>query len=656
MERAIQMSVASGSKGSIGAAIPRTQLRPSRKGWDRMLTYQTVAVAVLLVALLGSIASGGGGGTGRPAVISATQEPSESVAMYREDAARTGVSTQSGPASVPEIAWTQDIGDQALREMIYADGIVYLNLENLEGEISFEIQARDVSTGAMIWSSPMKSLSDASLLVAGSLVYVSTSEFENGNGDLIALSAATGEQEWTYEVGSAERSSPAVFDGIIYLLAPDRTFRAIDAETGKESWSLDVRQMSIEETNGTPFVTAISGMQSPFSPAIANGLAFITAGDGVLYAIDLATRDLTWFFKSDGNSAATPTVVGDEVYVTACNMQDRSEPYDPNVDHCWLYQLDAADGNEIAKVGSTGQIDLAAVTSDLVVARVLGRMTLLSTSGLNPIIELPEQQWADPAVTGSTIYGSDNEGTYFAYQYGASTNDLQLLWTAYVGNVSSSVPLIAERLLITTGPEGGDLIALKSSDATPVAGGEPVDLSGLPACVPPPPVDWESLSGEPKFTIADQPADFGPDSGYGLSSRSQAWLDYGDLPSGGAASEEARAGISETIQLIIDCLKPGFDEDVTGFFTEDFFRRNWVRSQIDEGAPVASWFLGGLFPSILQEFQTATLLPDGRVAILADPSDPQIVQDFAMFVIFVEVDGRWVVDESIRVGVGANQG
>ena len=667
MERATQVSGATTLNGHHGwiqapAVAPHRRRRPAGHQWDRMLTYQAITVVVLLVALLGSIASGGGGrtggGTGRPAVISATQEPNESVAMYREDAARTGISTQTGPISVPEIAWSQAMPEAFISTMIAADGVIYMIVNSDGGNSPLLVQARDATTGTQIWSTSVDEwYSDFSLIVAAGTVYVTSPTFEDeSKGALTALSAGTGMKMWSIDIGGTRDTSPVVVDGTLYLLGGDEHLHAIDAASGKEKWNLDTRKMS-EESGGTPLEREVSGLLSPFSPAVANGLVLITAGDGVLYAIDIATRSISWHFKSDGNSIETPAIVGGSVYVASCDIDNRTEPYDETVDHCWLYKLDAGSGIELARMGSPWAIDLVAATNEILVARVSGQTKLLSSDDLSIIAELAADEWGEATVTSDMIFNSDGAGTLFAYRYGGAESDPELLWSAYVGSSNTRSPLLVDGLLVTRGADSdGTLIALKASDATPTASSVPVDLSGLPACVPPPPVDWESLGGEPEFTISDRPGRERSAGEYGLSSGSQAWLDYDDLPSGAQASEDAKSGISATIQAINDCLKPGVKEDATGFFTEDFFRRNWVRSQIDEGAEVAAWFLGGLFPGLLQDFQTATLLPDGRVAILADPSDPQIVQDFAMYVIFVEVDGRWVVDESIRVGLGANQG
>jgi hypothetical protein len=223
--------------------------------------------------------------------------------------------------------------------------------------------------------------------------------------------------------------------------------------------------------------------------------------------------------------------------------------------------------------------------------------------------------------------------------------------------------------------------------ATPVIGDGSTDISGLPACVPPTPIDWRNVEGEPAATITKQTAQLagttesktpGPEAtviettlvtsppdatpvttmniGWivetGEDPEKQPWLDFPDLPAGTEAPADVQSAILTQVDAMIACLKPGVEDDLSGFFSEDFFRRSWVQAHPGGGAKS---LVSSLFPNILAETHQFLVLEDGRVAVLADPPAPS-VDDFAMFVIFTERDGQWVVDDSIRVGVGALMG
>ena len=59
---------------------------------------------------------------------------------------------------------------------------------------------------------------------------------------LYALKSATGELIWKWNNGSPIRNYspasciPVAFDGVVYIVAPDRYISAIDVETGKTLW------------------------------------------------------------------------------------------------------------------------------------------------------------------------------------------------------------------------------------------------------------------------------------------------------------------------------------------------------------------------------------------------------------------------------------
>jgi hypothetical protein len=84
--------------------------------------------------------------------------------------------------------------------------------------------------------------------------------------------------------------------------------------------------------------------------------------------------------------------------------------------------------------------------------------------------------------------------------------------------------------------------------------------------------------------------------------------------------------------------------------------RDWVQDKLAQHpeAPVLSTFFD-LVVDWLPPVETATVLDDGRVGVLLDPGPP-MVDNFALYFVFVEKDGYWVVDEVIRVGPGALQG
>lgn len=125
---------------------------------------------------------------------------------------------------------------------------------------------------------------------ADGVVYVSAERKYPPNGYLsqgvvVALDAVTGRERWRYVNGDGTDSrnviGAPVAAGDLLLLADLRgsSFLALDRATGRERWRVET----------TP------GFIGPFQPpAVADGVAYATAPDERIYAIDLATGRVLW--------------------------------------------------------------------------------------------------------------------------------------------------------------------------------------------------------------------------------------------------------------------------------------------------------------------------------------------------------------------------
>ncbi len=89
-------------------------------------------------------------------------------------------------------------------------------------------------------------------------------------------------EKWRTKIGGQVLSSPVFFDGIIYT-GSDKGFFALDAESGKEVWSLGIKEGRDKEYQGV-----VS------SACIADGFVYFTAGDGQLYSVDMKTGKVKW--------------------------------------------------------------------------------------------------------------------------------------------------------------------------------------------------------------------------------------------------------------------------------------------------------------------------------------------------------------------------
>ena len=114
----------------------------------------------------------------------------------------------------------------------------------------------------------------ASPVVAGGLVYFCT-----GNR-LIALDVESGARKWTFPtdepLAGVIRAAPAVSDGVVYVGATDGNLYALNASDGKLVWSY-------------PTTGSIRG-----APAVSGNIVFFGSDNNNLYAVDVQSGELAW--------------------------------------------------------------------------------------------------------------------------------------------------------------------------------------------------------------------------------------------------------------------------------------------------------------------------------------------------------------------------
>ena len=129
---------------------------------------------------------------------------------------------------------------------------------------------------------------------------------------------------WTFQAGDMIESTAAVVDGVAYVGALDGTLYAINAETGEQVWTY--------QTN-----SAIKA-----SPTVDAGIVYFGDGDGHFYAVDISTQQPKWQYTTEGEIISSANVVGDRVLFGS---------YDG-----FLYCLNRTDGTLIWKVETEGYV------------------------------------------------------------------------------------------------------------------------------------------------------------------------------------------------------------------------------------------------------------------------------------------------------------
>jgi len=162
--------------------------------------------------------------------------------------------------------------------------------------------------------------------------------FGSDDGNVYAIDAESGREIWRRSTKGPVPSTPAVAAGIVYFASYDGNFYALNAETGALKWKFATGGERRFEAKG------LHGMQpknqtiaDPFdiylsSPVVADGLVYFGSGDGNLYALDAATGDLRWKFKTGDVVHASPAFVNGVVFVGSWDS--------------YFYAVDAKTGKE----------------------------------------------------------------------------------------------------------------------------------------------------------------------------------------------------------------------------------------------------------------------------------------------------------------------
>ncbi|RXK51662.1 outer membrane protein assembly factor BamB family protein [Halorientalis pallida] len=229
--------------------------------------------------------------------------------QYGYDDGNTGhAPDNTGPDEAIGEAWRFETGGPVRNQIAVVDGRVY------SGSADGSVYALDDSDGTERWRTRTGAAVQCAPVVDGGTVYIG-----NGAGNVFALNAADGSEEWVYETNGRVATSLTVTDGTVY--APvndgeaDRSFAAIDAESGSERWSVG------------GFGTATAG-------AVVDGTAYVGTGSQDLRAYDAGNGRERWRFDAE-YFVFTPPVVTDGVVYAGSND-----------DAGTFYAVDATDGSE----------------------------------------------------------------------------------------------------------------------------------------------------------------------------------------------------------------------------------------------------------------------------------------------------------------------
>ena len=171
----------------------------------------------------------------------------------------------------------------------------------------FHVYALNASTGDLIWKQHTGSVTSSPAVYNG-CVYIGSYD-----GYVCCLNASTGYKVWQYKTEDCVDSSPAVAYGCVYVGSEDNNVYCLNASDGAKIWqaptgfwvrsspaimdgnlyvgSQDYSIYCFNASNGQKKWSIATGNIVDSSPAIANGILYVGSNDHHVYAYTLTSEN-----------------------------------------------------------------------------------------------------------------------------------------------------------------------------------------------------------------------------------------------------------------------------------------------------------------------------------------------------------------------------
>ncbi len=285
------------------------------------------------------------------------------------------------------IAWWRPglLGDGSGAPVIVGDTL-YVAVTGISGHL----YAVHVADGAMIWDSPSKSSSgDLGLVAIGQSLYSITDD-----NNVAAYSMHDGSLLWVSQqklsTSGILNLKPSVDTSGVYVGDSSGNLTAFNLADGSVRWSVSI---------GTGFTS---------SSAVSNGVLYVGSNDQNVYAINTTDGSVKWRYNGASGAYATPTPLGDTLYVTLGNQIGALDIQTGAAR--WTTLLDDSPSTNIS-----GPL---AVSGDLIFAPTDQYLYVFSAKAQKTLWRIESQQgdsnYLSPMVAGTMAYWPAGSGVVYA--------------------------------------------------------------------------------------------------------------------------------------------------------------------------------------------------------------------------------------------------
>ena len=268
-----------------------------------------------------------------------------------------------------EVLWSTPVNAYLASCMTAWEGMLLVPTYNYNPDFG-SVYAFDRFSGATVWENDDYPAGywDSSPVVVDGVLYIGGYVEQSGiNGLVRAMDAYSGETLWEKDIQSNITATPAYQDGRLYLGGEDSNFVSLDALDGSEYWMRDYR---------------IHG-----SPAVADGCVFFGeyafSGSGArVIALNCATGDTLWTHAVPANRfQGSPSVTDGVLYIPA--LDGYLYAFGTGLKYTYREEFFYADvgSNELIVTSFDDGIAVAADTIDFIVTQT--GINLKPTRNLN---------------------------------------------------------------------------------------------------------------------------------------------------------------------------------------------------------------------------------------------------------------------------------
>ena len=229
------------------------------------------------------------------------------------------------------------------------------------------------------------------------------------DGKVIALDSETGKSKWSVELGQELSAGPGVGSKTLMVGTPEGQVIALDKTTGNQMWSKKVSSEIL-----TP-------------PVIDNQVAVVRAQDGKVFALDSLSGSRLWLFDTNipnltlrGNSE--PVVKAGRAYIGFDNGKVAAIKLSSG-DVIWLQNVvDTKGKTELARIVDIDG-DMALIATDLYLSSAVGKTISVATESGRVMWAKDIGSAAGVTASRSNLFVIDNQSNVHALDRADGTEE-----------------------------------------------------------------------------------------------------------------------------------------------------------------------------------------------------------------------------------------